>query len=482
MLYCIACHGDLISSSPDLRVCSHCGKQYPSIDGIDVFILPDAISSLSAYVREIDDSKAEFIATSESLSAFEKTAADGVLSERIARNLSGMAANLDVLEALYQPIVDFVQDHPSQDNGLTSYTLKSGYTGAHMLAYFYQDWCNLPEYEAVKKQICQAATTHCRTRDKVAVLGAGACGLLYSVADYFQLSYGVDLSLPGLLTAKKLIEGNPLSFHLKEANWQEVNVLPPALPAHEIRFMTADAMTLPFKSGTLSVVITQYLLDIVSNTELFSQEIHRVLEPGGVWINFSKPFKVHSPAELGRYRLAELPDYFKQRGFAVEQMACPRFTPLNPAALDAESDSINDAVHFFTLRKCAQPMPMANAQSAGRFFTGSNGVWHEIPRIVKGREISFLQKRSLSDRLPDEPVWLNVMAKLFAVPADLALLLEALFALMDGEKTLKELFAIVQSREIGITEAQFLVLIYCLNRQYALIELSAVSHDVAVSV
>ena len=470
MLYCIACHGELINSSENLRICSHCGKQYPSINGVDVFILPNAVSSLSGYVREIDDTKAEFTTISASLKKFEK-AADSALTERIARTQNGMSANLKFLEAVYQPIIDFMQSHPCQDGGFASNTLKSGYTGGHMLPYFYQDWCGVTDYEAVKNLICQALTAHCQDRDKVAVLGSGACGLLYSVADYFQLSYGVDLSLPALLMAKKLIEGVPLTFRLKEANWQEVTVVPPASPARDIRFFAADAMTLPFKSGTLSVVVTQYLLDIVSNTERFSQEIHRVLKPSGVWINFSKPFNVQDPAELGRHRLAELPEYFNKLGFTVEHTDCHRFTPFNLRIVDAEADNLDDVVHFFTLRKNKQPMQVLKDRPVSRFFTNNDAIWHEIPRIVKGREVTFFQKRFFSDQAHDESLWLNVMGQFIAVPADLALLVESFFALIDGEKNLKALFLIFQSRGAALTKEQFLILIYCLNRQYALIDL-----------
>ncbi|MDD5275191.1 MAG: class I SAM-dependent methyltransferase [Methylovulum sp.] len=470
MLYCLACHGDLTDSPPDLWVCADCGKQYPSINGVDVFILPDALSALPAYLREIDDTKAEFSAISTSLTAAETTGASA-LATRIARNQSGMSANLTFLEAVYQPIADFVQNHPCDAGGFAANPLKSGYTGDHMLPYFYQDWCGVADYEAVKNLICQTATAHCQDKGNAAVLGAGACGLLYSVANHFQKSYGVDLSLPGLLMAKTLIEGTPLSFQLKEADWQEVTVAPPTSAANDIQFITADVMALPFKSGTLSLVITQYLLDIVSNAELFSQEIYRVLKPSGVWINFSKPFSVQEPAELGRYRLAELPDYFNKLGFVVEDMSCQRFTPFNLATIDAETDNVDDVVHFFTLRKSAALMQIPEPKPISRFFTKNAAVWHEIPRIVEGRGVGFFQKRPLNDQLQGELWWLNVMGKFIAVPAEMALLLESLFALMDGERTLTAVFSIFQDQGVALTEAQFLILIYCLNRQYALIDL-----------
>jgi len=469
MLYCIACHGDLPASSSNSRVCSGCGKQYPCIDGVDVFLVPDAMASLLGYAGEIDHTRAEFAALDDSLALFEKSGDKG-LSERSARHRRGMAANLKVLDAVYRPIVEFVESRPCPV-GVAGHNLRSGYTGDHMLTYFYQDWCGVADYEAVKNLISQSVATHCGDRESVAVLGAGACGLLHSVSAYFQVAYGVDLSLSALLMAKKLIAGTPLVFQLKDADWREVRVAPPAPSSGNIEFLVADAMTLPFKDSSLSVVITQYLLDIVSNAGLFAQEIRRVLKPGGVWINFSKPFKVYKPAALSRYRLAELPCYFGKRGFAVEEMACRRFVPLNLEALDGETDNVSDVVHFFALRKTGQALQVAEDRPVSRFFVKNDAVWREVPRIISGREVDFLQKRPVGGELRDESLWLNVMGNFIAVPANLGLLLESLFALINGERDLKDLFLILRNQGLSFSEEQFLALIYRLHREYALIDL-----------
>lgn len=470
MLCCIACNGDLTRAAADLWECSQCGACYPFVGGVGVFILPDAMSALSGYAGEIDDARAECDAVAESLAGISASSANTALAERSARLQDGLTANLPFLETVYRPIVDFVRSHPVDGDAFFARPPQGGYGGDHMLQYFYQDWCGTAGYEAVKDLIRQDVAAHCRDSGNAAVLGAGACGLLYSIADYFPVCYGVDLSLPALLMAKKLIEGSPLTFLLREADWRTISVTPPAPPANEIRFLAADAMTLPIKSASLSLVVTQYLLDIVSSAELFTQEMYRVLKPGGVWINFSKPFKVRDCAALGRYRLEELPDYFGMRGFAVERMACRRFMPLDLAAIDAESDNVEDVVHHFVLRKDERLLRLPLPRQSSRFFDGNEDVWREIPRIVTGREAAFFQQKLADGGLDGAFVWLKIMGNLLAVPAAPALLLENLFGLIDGEKTLGDLFALLRGGG-ELAEARFLALIFCLNRQYGLIEL-----------
>ncbi|MGH8498774.1 MAG: methyltransferase domain-containing protein, partial [Methylococcales bacterium] len=60
-------------------------------------------------------------------------------------------------------------------------------------------------------------------------------------------------------------------------------------PKSNIQLVAANVTTLPFGNQTLSVVVTQFFLDLLGNIESFSGEINRVLKKDGIWINFSKP-------------------------------------------------------------------------------------------------------------------------------------------------------------------------------------------------
>lgn len=475
MYQCILCHGDLDDSSPSIVMCSDCGISYPIIDDINIFLLPDPFSSLQGFVMEMEETRHSFEKIIRNLDDFEQYYNAMDLSDRIAMTKNGLSGNTSFLEESCLPIMNFLQNLPSQDNTLAWSSVKSGFTFHDMLPYFYQDWSGMPDLSEVKALFNGTIARHCKDRDSVAVLGAGACGLLYSVAERFRVSYAVDLSLPTLLTAKKLIEGEPLAFHLEKADWQQINLTPPESTENDIRYIVSDVMNMPFNSDSLSVVITQYVLDIVSNPKRLSAEIYRVLKADGLWINFSNPFKVPGdPTELDRRRINELPDFFRKMGFDVVDMGIERFSLLNLEKLFPETGNTKQLVHFFTLRKIHTEQNSFNTEKPiQRFFRANEAIWWEVPRVVMDRELFFVRKKSF-DQLgrASEYIEISVAGQSFAIPSDIAMLLEKIFEYCDGKNNLKMLLGILQKNGIYLNEEEFLQLIYMLNVQHYLIELN----------
>lgn len=471
MYQCIACQGELVDKSLSLRICSDCGNSYPVINGVSVFLLPDTLSALHGFIMEMEDIKSSFAEINNSLEDFERCdAGAGMLVNRIGMTKEGMAGNIRVLEKSCQPITDFLQDWPCQNNALAWSTVKSGFTSHSMLPYFYQDWSGTSDFAEVRNLFSKTLAEYCKDRASIAVLGAGACGLLYSFANDFQISYGLDLSLPTLLTAKDFIEGEPLTFHLQKADWHKVELIPPEPIANDIRYVVSNVMNMPFKHASVSVVVTQYMLDIVSNQKRLAEEIYRVLKPDGLWINFSIPFRLPGdPVELYRRKLNELPVFFNEMGFDVVSLANERFTLLNLEKVCAETGNNQQLVHFFTLRKSARNLSGKN-KSVQRFFKQNNSVWCEIPRIVKGRELTFIRTTSFGGQ-GCEGIEIRVAGDFFSIPSDFAMLLETIFACVNGKNSLRKLFAVLQDKGIRLSEETFLQLIYVLNVQHYLIEL-----------
>lgn len=471
MYYCVACHGSLIDESSNIQICTNCKRRYPSINGIDVFTLPDAMD-LQGYILETKETIKQLESEIDCLDESKNSPDyDKQLEKRIENAKKGMMGNIKVLKESYLPIIEFTQNQLFQANDFSSSVVKTNFSFNEMIPYFYQDWFGVPDYEKVKDLIYREITNHCHDKESVAVLGAGACGLIYNVADYFKVSIAVDLSLPTLLTAKKFIEGTPLKFYLKDADWSEVRLTPPASSTHDIRYLTANVMTLPFKDNTLSVVITQYLLDVVSYPEGFIEEIYRILKPDGVWINFSNPFKIQTPSELGRYKLNELPHYFNKLGFDVLNLECQHFTLLNLEKIYPEADCNNQIVHFFTLSKNQQSAQHTGLKPNSRFFNKSDSIWNEVPHIIKGRELTFLTRVSSDIQFQNEQMEIGLMEKYLSVKYELGCLLQIIFQYIDGISNLKELFLNVQKQMPNLSEANFLTLIYFLNIQYYLIDL-----------
>lgn len=472
MYQCIACQGDLIDEPSSIKICLYCGISYPLIDGVSVFILPDTFSSLQGFIMEMEETKSSFTKINNSLEDFGRYSDPGILANRIGMIKKGMAGNLHVLEKSCQSIMDFLQNRPRQDNALAWGSVKSGFTFHDMLPYFYQDWFGTSDFAEVRSLFGKTIAEHCKDRESIAVLGAGACGLLYSVADDFQVSYGVDLSLPTLLTAKNFIEGEPLTYYLQKADWHKVELTPPEPTIKDIRYVVSDVMNMPFKSASLSVVITQYMLDIVSNPKRLAEEIYRVLKPDGLWINFSNPFSIPGdPVELSPRKLNELPEFFYEIGFDTVNFEKKRFTLLNLENVCDETVNIGQLVHFFTLRKNDLNLPDKN-KLVQRFFNHNDSVWREIPKIVKGRELTFAWTKSFDGRgCGSERVEIRVAGDFFSIPPDIAILLETILECVDGKNSLRKLFDILQEKGIGLSDEAFLQLIYVLNMQHYLIEL-----------
>ncbi|MDX8128461.1 methyltransferase domain-containing protein [Methylomonas sp. OY6] len=474
MYQCIACRGNLIDESPSIKICSHCGTSYPIINGISFFLLPDPFSSLQGFVMEMEEAKAALTKINQSLEDFERCSDTGTFERRIRTIKEGIDGNIRVLEKSCQPIMDFLQNRTRQDNALAWSSVKSGFTFHDMLPYFYQDWFGTPDFSEVRKLFAKTLDEHCKDRESVAVLGAGACGLLYNISDNFQVSYGVDLSLPTLLSAKMLIEGEALTFHLQTADWHYIELASPKPTENDIRYIVSDVMNMPFESASLSVVITQYMLDIASNPKRLSEEIFRVLKPDGMWINFSNPFRVlGDPVELGWRKLNELPDFFKKMGFEPVSMEIEHFTLLNVEKICNETGNTKQLVHFLTLRK-SQDIPdfSKNEKSIQRFFKQNDNIWHEIPEIVKGRELDFVRRRSFDELgRVRESLEISLAGHFFSIPSNFAMLLETIFECINGNNSLREIFAVLQQNNIGLSEVEFLQLIYTLNIQHYLIKL-----------
>ncbi len=422
---------------------------------------------------EMEGAKAGLTEMADNLDNLQKQLEASEFSSRIKNTLKAVQTNLNVLQEPYLPIIEFLKKQPTNDNFLAWSIVKTGTTFLDMLPYFYQDWSGTSDFEKVKNRVCRSILENATDRESVAVLGAGACGLLYSVADFFEISYGIDLSLPTLLAAKSFIGGKPLKFNLSDADWQKITLTPPKQSTKNIHYLATNVNNMPFKNGSLTLVITQYMLDIVSNPIGLAQEIRRVLKPEGLWINFSKPFRVAGdPSILGMRKLDELPALFNSLGFEVINLENERFNYLNLENVSREVDTVNQLVHFFTLRKSKSFEQNKTTKQVSRFFDPScSSVWNERPRIVADRNLIFSQQKSFDGASSvNESLSISVMGHTFSIPPDFAFLLDTIFRAIDGERNLREIY-LIQKNAIGLDEKSFLLLIYILNILHYLIEL-----------
>jgi SAM-dependent methyltransferase len=172
--------------------------------------------------------------------------------------------------------------------------VRPGWPILNLLPYFYRGWYGTEDLRfLIDLFIGSIRERRKNKRDGIAVLGVCACGLIYEVAEFCDTVFGLDLSVEALLLAKRLLHGGEVAlyFNFPESDsvicQEKITLRGPANKRSGIRLIAADVNRLPFSSQSLSCVITQYLLDIVPSRKALAREIHRVLSPEGVWINFA---------------------------------------------------------------------------------------------------------------------------------------------------------------------------------------------------
>jgi SAM-dependent methyltransferase len=326
------------------------------------------------------------------------------------------------------------------------------------LPYFYQDWGGTAAFAAVEALIGTTLEQHAPDRRRAVVLGAGACGIASAVKTRFERVDAVDLSLPTLLMARALLAGQELEFHLEKARWRRVRLS--ANPAPErVELAVADANALPFADATQSVVITQYLMDLVGNPLHVAAEIQRVLVPGGIWINFSIPFLLPGePVEVGPPDLAEVSDLLHARGWDVRHATRERFMLTSVEAIHDGGERVNHEVHFVVARKRPDAAPPPH------WFSAAD--WNEW----RASAVPERQPQITWSGNGDGRATIRVGRMAVTADAALAAAIESLFGLIDGRRPLQEITA-AMTPQLALTEREWRELFHYLSDCYGLVEL-----------
>lgn len=259
----------------------------------------------------------------------------------------------------------------------------------HMLPYFYQDWHSTGDFPAMRDRIRGTIACHASAAAKLLIVGAGACGLVRDLALSGFEVHAVDLSLPCLVLASRLLNGDTLEVaipHKFERSWGHT-VLPGAAPfVTAPRLSVANAARLPVQDRSFPVVVTQYLIDVVTNPTQVIIEIARVLEEGGLWVNFGLPFGLsNDPPELGSLCDEAMEPVLRDFGFDL-------------ISLERQSFRLSDTTTLFDWPEVTTHWPqliVARRANAARceghdvfqcFRAGmSDAIWNCQPRRLPGR-------------------------------------------------------------------------------------------------
>jgi hypothetical protein len=259
----------------------------------------------------------------------------------------------------------------------------------HMLPYFYQDWHSTGDFPAMRDRISAAVAAHASTARKLLVVGTGACGLVRDLALSGLEVHALDLSLPCLVLASRLLHGEALDVtipHNFEPDWRRA-VLPGAAAfVTPPRVSVANAARLPIQDGTFPVVVTQYLLDIATNPTQIIVEIARVLEAGGLWVNLGLPFGLSSePAVLAPICDDALEPVLSDLGFeliSLERHACR----LSDTGTLFEWPQVTTHWPQLSVARRKSSIPSQSPDVFQRFRAGtSDAIWSHRPRRLPGR-------------------------------------------------------------------------------------------------
>ena len=136
---------------------------------------------------------------------------------------------------------------------------------------------------------------------------------------------------------------------------------------------------MPFASNSISCVVTQYLFDLMNDQAALAAEIHRVLVPDGLWINFGLP-SCQSAIDLATH--LDLPSFLEWNGFGACEVGSHRSSQLDLTSMSELAGAITQTHVFFVARKSERERQSA-ATFFAEYFSG-----HEGPLLGKTPTLS----------------------------------------------------------------------------------------------
>lgn len=467
---CARCGGPLRLLDPDLE-CVGCAQVYPTILGIPV-LLHRPTAALRGNEAALAQSRLDARDVERRAAWALADHATERLAQRVERWRSGTALNLELVERYMAPIAVYLERSPaSEAPNLLDFASSwdVGWSPSALLPYFYQDWCEGTGFDEVRRLVTSALTRHAARAQKVAVLGAGACGLAHALSSECEVVHAVDLCLPVLLMAQTVMRGERLTLSLEKAGWRTVEIRGPRQGASNVSLVQANANALPFADGSLSVVVTQYLTDLMGNPLWFAGEIRRVLEPNGIWINFSNPFPMPGePEELGRPGLAEVLQLLEARGWRTVEAERHEFVLNDLHGVDPEAVRKPQEVHFFVAQNEGQRTPV----DVARRWMRDAAWWQCTVSTVPGLEVKVLREEASGSTEGAAGPMLGIRGQTVPVTDEVAASVAGLFALLERGSTLEVVAAQLEELGIPLPRAELRELVHYLSEHYGFVRLT----------
>jgi uncharacterized protein YbaR (Trm112 family) len=339
--------------------CPRCQRSFPRVQGIPC-LFADAAARLEDWRRQLATYQrllaqgAEL--TEQQLGAYDLLPAT---RQRLQGLKAAAAENGQRVTALFRSAgITPSEGEPGDAGGEAGFRLIEYYD--HLL----RDWAwddETPENARSRDLVCKALGED-RNLGRMVVLGAGGCRLAYDLHMRCKpaLTVALDLSPLFLVAAKRVMFGNGLDLYEfpgmprdAASVCVERQLRAPAGSPERFHLLLADAFTAPLRPGAFDTVLTPWFIDIVPvDVRDTLSLVHRLLTPGGRWINFGPLNYPKDHPHAQRYTREELLTLAALAGFEVGEVEEEEIQLLGSRAA---ANGRTERIFAFAARKSAAP-------------------------------------------------------------------------------------------------------------------------------
>ena len=287
-LACPRCGGAL-SNDADLS-CHCCNLNFPLLDGI-----PILVEKPEEYVGSWFQQFRNFIMRQQTSIQHEKNMIGSPTCyapqrERLKNIINARMHNLQTIADLMTPLRDLGPGKSPQENITSAGQFSSP-------VYLFRDWgwdTGEPDIMCDKvKEILPSDLS----MESLLVLGSGGCGESYILHEHYNCPLTISLEIDPfkLLGASRIVSGGELGlYQIHQNNIRNAHdnvsfwtLRAPGKPDNEFLYLLADGTRLPFAENSFHVLFTPFIIDAIGeDLRTLAPKLNRVIQPGGLWINY----------------------------------------------------------------------------------------------------------------------------------------------------------------------------------------------------